>query len=702
MPQPYRFRAGLSTDLIAQNPTLAPNEIAIATDTGKSKLGTGTSSYNALPFIGPTPAPGSSMVVSVAQLVNDYTGGADKAASAETVKTLKTQVDGLSVGATNYAALTGAPADNTALANALAGKADATATTNALAQKAAATAQAATEAARAAHAATTGNAHALVKGDIGLGSVANLAPADLPVSTATQAALDALTVGTSGFVTTADSATILLDKIQGRDVAQVTLTANRAFVAGPTPAPVNGGYLQGLYVGNGTAVATFPGWTLSDPSYAWDATNGVINDLIFYRRGSVNLLLGRTYASGLDVTAPTLVSVAVANSTPTVINLTFSEALNPTMPAISAFTVSAGHTLTAITYVDATHVNLTTSAAFVNGEAARTLAYTAPGTNPIQDVIGNLLANFTAQSITNNVGVTAPGAATLAAGTSTSTTQPLTITAPSTGGAPTSYAVFYKRAIDPTYSAGPTGSSLTPTVTGLTASTSYNFKVVASNAAGSGPDSNVVTNSTAAGGAGSLTPATTTPAASRDVTAVSGQIDYAVFATTTQADDYRKGTVGAIGSQTLTNATRTRQVGTPHTRVWTDAGSGNSGFIPSSSTAAAAVFGVTTAGTLGSVSWPIPMGTAQRKVRVLVGGYWQGAVGAAQLRIKASLSDGSATPLVINIPQTSPPGNFATDFTFFEFTYNGSSAGTLLFEAEFNTSATTAHEIVIGTIEYGT
>jgi hypothetical protein len=48
-------------------------------------------------------------------------------------------------------------------------------------------------------------------------------------------------------------------------------------------------------------------------------------------------------------------------------------------------------------------INLTVSAAFVNGEAARTVAYTQPGTNNARDVAGNLLANFTGQAITNNV-----------------------------------------------------------------------------------------------------------------------------------------------------------------------------------------------------------------------------------------------------------------------------------------------------------
>lgn len=103
-----------------------------------------------------------------------------------------------------------------------------------------------------------------------------------------------------------------------------------------------------------------------------------------------------------DTTPPTLTSAAVANGTPTVVNLTMSEAMDAGfVPAASAFAVS-GHTVSSVAISGST-VNLTCSAAFVFGEAARTVAYTQPGSNNARDVAGNLLANFSAQSITNNV-----------------------------------------------------------------------------------------------------------------------------------------------------------------------------------------------------------------------------------------------------------------------------------------------------------
>lgn len=103
-----------------------------------------------------------------------------------------------------------------------------------------------------------------------------------------------------------------------------------------------------------------------------------------------------------DTTPPTAVSAAVANATPTVVTITMSEAMSTSfVPSAAAFTVS-GHTIASVAISGST-ISLTVSAAFANGEAARTVAYTQPGTNNARDVVGNLLANFTGLAIANNV-----------------------------------------------------------------------------------------------------------------------------------------------------------------------------------------------------------------------------------------------------------------------------------------------------------
>ena len=74
-----------------------------------------------------------------------------------------------------------------------------------------------------------------------------------------------------------------------------------------------------------------------------------------------------------------------------------------TVSAQAAFAVDAGHALTGHTYVDSTHTYLTTSTDFVHGETLRTLAYTVPGSNKMQDLSSNLLAAFSGTSIVHNV-----------------------------------------------------------------------------------------------------------------------------------------------------------------------------------------------------------------------------------------------------------------------------------------------------------
>jgi hypothetical protein len=194
----------------------------------------------------------------------------------------------------------------------------------------------------------------------------------------------------------------------------------------------------------------------------------------------------------------------------------------------------------------------------------------------------------------------APGAPTLAAGASTSTTQALTITAPTTGGAATSYAIFYKRASDPTYSAGPTGASLTPTVTGLTAGTSYNFKAVASNSGGASVDSNMVTVSTAAAptfapNAPAITPGAPT---SSSITlnfaapAVDGTHDaatsYASFYRLAGGAGYIAGPTGATGPLTLSGLAANTSYEAGVVAVNATGQSPNSNVLTTSTSAAAA------------------------------------------------------------------------------------------------------------------
>lgn len=105
-------------------------------------------------------------------------------------------------------------------------------------------------------------------------------------------------------------------------------------------------------------------------------------------------------------------------------------------------------------------------------------------------------------SVTPAAGATAPGAPTgLTLGTATSTTQPLTWTAPASdgGSAITDYVIQYAPAGSGSWATFSDGTSATAsiTVTGLTASTSYDYRVAAVNAIGQGSYSSTATGGTA-------------------------------------------------------------------------------------------------------------------------------------------------------------------------------------------------------------
>jgi hypothetical protein len=152
----------------------------------------------------------------------------------------------------------------------------------------------------------------------------------------------------------------------------------------------------------------------------WNATNAPITHTFtstnFTIRAGDGTSTGNTMLTHVDfdiaaadTTAPAVSSASVANSTPTVLNINMTEAMDTgSVPAASAFTVS-GHTVSSVAITGST-INLTLATPFVFGEAARTVSYTQPGTNNARDLATtpNLLANFSAQAITNNVAAPTP------------------------------------------------------------------------------------------------------------------------------------------------------------------------------------------------------------------------------------------------------------------------------------------------------
>ena len=112
-----------------------------------------------------------------------------------------------------------------------------------------------------------------------------------------------------------------------------------------------------------------------------------------------------TNSSTVDGTAPQLAEGTAPSlaANGTALTLTFDEALTADVPATSAFTVTAGGAMVAVSGVansGATSV-LTLASAVAQG-ATVTVSYTTPGSGGLQDAAGNEVASFTAQAVTNS------------------------------------------------------------------------------------------------------------------------------------------------------------------------------------------------------------------------------------------------------------------------------------------------------------
>jgi len=163
----------------------------------------------------------------------------------------------------------------------------------------------------------------------------------------------------------------------------------------------------------------------------------------------------------------------------------------------------------------------TTASSSVTG-----VSYTVTGLNSstaydFQVIAVNAAGSGTpSSSITASTAIAAPGQVSgLAVGTATSTSVPLSWTAPATGGAVATYTVQYRISGGSTWTtASSSVTGVTYTVTGLAGATAYEFQVFAVNAGGAGTPSSTVAASTLAAPSYLLTNGTM-PAAGTTATA---------------------------------------------------------------------------------------------------------------------------------------------------------------------------------------
>lgn len=213
--------------------------------------------------------------------------------------------------------------------------------------------------------------------------------------------------------------------------------------------------------------------------------------------------VAKTIAAAL--TAPGAVqALAVGTTTTSAIPLTWTAPATGGAPSDYEIQYAAAGTSFAspTTFADGVSASTGGTVTGLSGGPfdVRVRATNGAGPGPYTSVLGVTLA----------AGLALPGPVTaLAAGTLTSSTIPLTWTAPSTGGGSiTDYVIQYATAgtsfASPTTFADGTSASTGGTITGLTGSASYDVRVAAVNATGTGAYTNLLNQTLPAAAGGAL------------------------------------------------------------------------------------------------------------------------------------------------------------------------------------------------------
>ena len=133
-------------------------------------------------------------------------------------------------------------------------------------------------------------------------------------------------------------------------------------------------------------------------------TKPVTNPLQTPSGGQVATFTAKTVTNNVSPLSPLYVSSLVANTTPSVLEMTYNLVLANIIPVASAFTVmvnSAPRSVSSVT-ISGTRILLNLSSPVVYGNIV-TVSYTKPATNPLQTSSGGQAVTISAQTVTNNV-----------------------------------------------------------------------------------------------------------------------------------------------------------------------------------------------------------------------------------------------------------------------------------------------------------
>jgi hypothetical protein len=269
-----------------------------------------------------------------------------------------------------------------------------------------------------------------------------------------------------------------------------------SFTAGGTGGAVISNYKYSIDGTNYTALSPVD---VASPVTITGLTNGTAYTIYLK---AVNEAGDSVASSAVSVTPvdnifPTL-SNAVLASNGTTLTLTFSEALSATTAPASTYAVTSnGAAVTVSSAVVSGSTVVLTLASAVDASKAVLVSYTDPSVDndstSVQDSAGNDAATFTAQTVTNNsTNITKPGTPGIPTAVAGNAEATVTVSAPTSGGTPTSYTV--------TASPGDamcmfTGASGSCTLFGLTNGTAYTFTTTATNAGGTSDNASAASNS---------------------------------------------------------------------------------------------------------------------------------------------------------------------------------------------------------------
>lgn len=277
-----------------------------------------------------------------------------------------------------------------------------------------------------------------------------------------------------------------------KTMPRTAVNAAIQFVVG---AVAEGGQCVVPLVANGLLMPSFgPGWNADSNSDTWRNAAGALHKLYAYYEDGLAWYLIRDTGITLSAAATSLTvsgpSAGVVNSASGAITVRANGALSAPATVTASSNVAGTISPTSAVLSSSGSVTFTFTPA-VAGSA--TLTFSASG------------LSSAALAYTVSAAATAPGQVTgLTLGTPSSTSQPLSWTAPTNGGSSIAdYVVQYAPAGSGAWVTFADGASTSTNavVTGLSESTAYDYRVAAVNAVGNGAYSAIASGSTTSGSA---------------------------------------------------------------------------------------------------------------------------------------------------------------------------------------------------------